>query len=41
LGLIDAAVFASWRDVLEEILKMLNRMVSQQLSKQIHQLTNP
>ncbi len=33
LRLIDSAVFASRRATLEEILKMLNRMISQQLSK--------
>lgn len=36
LKLIDLAVFASRRATLEEILKMLNRMISQQLSKRIH-----
>ena len=33
LHLIDAAVFVTRRAALEEILKMLNRMVSQQLAK--------
>ena len=33
LQLIDSAVFLSRRAILEEILKMLNRMVSQQLAK--------
>ena len=33
LQLIDAAVFATRRATLEEILKMLNRMISQQLNK--------
>ena len=36
LRLVDAPVFASGRATLEEILKMLNRMISQQLSKRIH-----
>jgi four helix bundle protein len=36
LQLIDLAVFASRRGMLEEILKMLNRMISQQLSKRLH-----
>jgi four helix bundle protein len=31
--LLDSAVFTSRRAMLEEILKMLNRMVSQQLKK--------
>jgi four helix bundle protein len=33
LRLIDSAVFATRRATLEEILKMLNRMISQQLNK--------
>jgi four helix bundle protein len=33
LGLIDVGVFAERRATLEEILKMLNRMISQQLAK--------
>ncbi len=33
LRLIDSEIFAKRRAVLEEILKMLNRMVSQQLAK--------
>ena len=33
LHLIDSAVFVTRRAALEEILKMLNRMVSQQLAK--------
>jgi four helix bundle protein len=36
LQLIDLAVFAARRAILEEILKMLNRMISQQLSKRLH-----
>jgi four helix bundle protein len=36
LRLIDLAVFTTRRAVLEEVLKMLNRMISQQLSKRIH-----
>ena len=33
LQLIDSAIFATCRATLEEILKMLNRMISQQRSK--------
>jgi len=33
LHLIDSAVFAIRRATLEEVLKMLNRMISQQLNK--------
>ena len=36
LKLIDLITFATRRNTLEEILKMLNRMISQQLSKRIH-----
>jgi four helix bundle protein len=41
LHLIEPAVFANRRATLEEILKMLNRMVSQQLAKSRSRLTNP
>jgi four helix bundle protein len=36
LDLVDLVVFANRRAMLEEILKMLNRMISQQLSKRLH-----
>jgi four helix bundle protein len=36
LQLINMVTFSARRDALEEILKMLNRMISRQLSKRIH-----
>lgn len=36
LDLVDLVVFANRRAMLEEILKMLNRTISQQLSKRLH-----
>ena len=36
LDLVDLVVFANRRAMLEEILKMLNGMISQQLSKRLH-----
>ena len=36
LDLVDLIVFANRRAMLEEILKMLNRMISQQISKRLH-----
>ena len=41
LHLIDSAVFVNRRATLEEILKMLNRMISQQLAKSRSRLTDP
>jgi four helix bundle protein len=36
LQLINMVTFSARRDALEEFLKMLNRMISRQLSKRIH-----
>ena len=36
LDLVDLVVFTNRRAMLEEILKMLNRMISQPLRKRLH-----